>query len=60
MYTLWILDPPNVQNETLITENENHSPNKTVIVTTDADSSQSPNNLVLTPEIQVIYDVLFV
>ena len=29
MYTLWILDPPNVQNETLITENENHSPNKT-------------------------------
>ena len=49
-----------MQNETLITENENHSPNKTVIVTTDSDPSQSPNNLVLTPEIQVIYDVLFV
>ena len=59
-YTLWIPDPPNMQGENVIAESENHLPSKTVIVTTESDSSQPPNNLVLTPEMQVIHDVLFV
>lgn len=49
-----------MQDENVIAESENHLPSKTVIVTTESDSSQPQNNLVLTPEMQVIHDVLFV
>ena len=49
-----------MQGENVIAESENHLPSKTVIVTTESDSSQPPNNLVLTAEMQVIHDVLFV
>ena len=52
------LDRPNVHNETVIAESENHSPNETVIVTTGSDSGQHINNLVLTPEIQETHDIL--
>ena len=52
------LDRPNVHNETVIAESENHSPNETVVVTTSSDSGQHINNLVLTSEIQETHDIL--